>query len=123
MNLSNLIILAQATATEGDATSAVGSSSFFQMMLWIFILFGIMWFLMIRPQQREQKRRQAMWDSIRKLDKVVTIGGIHGVVTEMDREQNVLTLRVDEANNVKIRVWTSCIAEILSDKEDGQGTV
>ncbi|MDO4584986.1 MAG: preprotein translocase subunit YajC [Planctomycetia bacterium] len=119
MNLSNLIILAQ-TAADGEAASAPGSSSFFQMMLWIFILFGIMWFLMIRPQQREQKRRQAMWDSIRKLDKVVTIGGIHGVVTDIDREQNVLTLRVDEANNVKIRVWTSCVAEVLSEKEDGQ---
>ncbi|MDO4575443.1 MAG: preprotein translocase subunit YajC [Planctomycetia bacterium] len=101
-----------------DAAAQDTGSGVFQMMLWLFILFGVMWFIMIRPQQREQKRRQAMWDSLKKLDKVVTIGGVHGVITDIDREKGIVTLRVDEANNVKIRIWSSCVGEVLSDKSE-----
>ena len=82
-----------------------------------FFLLIAMWFLMIRPQQKEQKRRQGMWDSLRKTDKIVTIGGIHGVVTDIDRQKETVTLRVDETNNVKITIWTNSIAQILSDNE------
>ena len=85
-------------------------------MFMVFLVLVVMWFLLIRPQQREQKNRQAMWDSLRKLDKIVTVGGIHGVVTDIDRDKNTLTLRVDEDKNIKITIWISCVGQVLSDE-------
>ena len=87
-----------------------------QTMLFIFLLLVVMWFLLLRPQQKEQTRRQAMWDSLRKLDKIVTVGGIHGVVTDIDRDKGTLTLRIDEDKNVKVTIWINCVGQVLSDE-------
>jgi preprotein translocase subunit YajC len=59
-----------------------------------------MWFFMIRPQRKQEKELKTFRDSLKKGDKVVTIGGIYGTVCEI-KEGSVL-IEVD--NNVKIRV-------------------
>ena len=69
-------------------------------ILGIVFLFVIMYFFMIRPQKKQQKELQAFRDSLKKGDKVVTIGGIYGTVCEI-KEGSVL-IEVD--SNVKIRV-------------------
>ena len=71
-------------------------------MMWgmMILIFVVMWFFMIRPQRKQQKELQNFRDSLKKGDKVVTIGGIYGTVTEI-KEGSVL-IEVD--NNVKIRV-------------------
>ena len=53
------------------------------MILWIVVLFGIMYFLMIRPQKKEQKRLQAMINSLEVGDSIVTTSGFYGVVIDM----------------------------------------
>ena len=70
--------------------------------MWIMLalIFVVMWFFMIRPQRKQQKELQNFRDSLKKGDKVVTIGGIYGTVCEI-KEGSVL-IEVD--NNVKIRV-------------------
>ncbi|MBQ3207643.1 MAG: preprotein translocase subunit YajC [Bacteroidales bacterium] len=80
------------------APAAQGS----QWSMWIMLalIFVVMWFFMIRPQRKQQKELQNFRDSLKKGDKVVTIGGIYGTVTEI-KEGSVL-IEVD--NNVKIRV-------------------
>ena len=72
------------------------------MSMWIMLalIFVVMWFFMIRPQRKQQKELQNFRDSLKKGDKVVTIGGIYGTVCEI-KEGSVL-IEVD--NNVKIRV-------------------
>ena len=72
------------------------------MSMWIMLalIFLVMWFFMIRPQKKQQKELQAFRDSLKKGDKVVTIGGIYGTVCEI-KEGSVL-IEVD--SNVKIRV-------------------
>ena len=66
----------------------------------------IMYFLMIRPQQKRQKEHQSMLDSIRKGDKIVTTAGIHGTVTDIDGNTFIIQI----ADNVKITVEKSAIA-------------
>ena len=80
------------------APAAQGS----QWSMWIMLalIFVVMWFFMIRPQRKQQKELQNFRDSLKKGDKVVTIGGIYGTVCEI-KEGSVL-IEVD--NNVKIRV-------------------
>ena len=88
------------------------------MILWMVVLFGILWFVMIRPQQTEQKRRQQMWDGLKVYDKVITVGGIHGVITQITPDEGTLVLRIDESANIKIRLEISCIAAVLSEPKE-----
>ena len=78
------------------------------MMLLIFV---VMYFFMIRPQQKKQKEIVKFRESLKKGDKIVTVGGIYGVVAEV-KEQYVL-MEID--NNVKIRVDKQCVVRDSTD--------
>lgn len=62
---------------------AQGGMSLGFAIVWMVVLFGIMYFLMIRPQKKEQKRLQAMLNDMEVGDSVVTTGGFYGVVIDM----------------------------------------
>jgi len=86
-------------------------------MLWPLLAIGLLfWFLLIRPQQQEKKQRAGMLSELKKSDRVVTAGGIYGVVTNVHREADEVTIKVDEAANVKLRVTVGSIARILIDE-------
>jgi len=53
-------------------------------LLPIIAMFAIMWFLLIRPAQKRQKQTKTMQDSLKRGDKVITIGGLHGVIDAVD---------------------------------------
>ncbi|WP_296031728.1 preprotein translocase subunit YajC [uncultured Treponema sp.] len=86
----------------------------FGMFLPLILIIGIMYFFMIRPQNKKQKELQKMLDALQKGDKVITIGGIHGTVSSVKKDSNVVTIRVDE--NTKIEFNRSAIATVVSDK-------
>ena len=83
--------------------------------MWVMLLliFVIMWFFMIRPQRKQQKELQKFRDSLKKGDKVVTIGGIYGTVVEL-KEKSVL-IEVDK--DVKIRVDRNALQGDFSESE------
>ena len=81
-----------------------GGMSFLLMMV---IIFAIMWFFMIRPQQKKQKEIQNFRNSITKGQKIVTAGGIYGVVKDIDEASNVL--KVEIANGIYITVDRSSV--------------
>ncbi|GIT07251.1 MAG: hypothetical protein CM1200mP30_08810 [Pseudomonadota bacterium] len=54
-----------------------------------FLILGVFWFLIIRPQQKKQKEHQRMVDSLRKGDKIVTNGGIFGTIVNLGRQANL----------------------------------
>ena len=83
-----------------QAAPAAQAGSQWSMWIMFALIFVVMWFFMIRPQRKQQKELQNFRDSLKKGDKVVTIGGIYGTVCEI-KEGSVL-IEVD--NNVKIRV-------------------
>lgn len=88
-------------------------------------LVGIMalfYFLILRPQKAKDQQFRSMVDNLKEKDRVVTIGGIHGVVTNVQREAGVVTIRVDESTGTRIRVGTSAIAKIVSDDETAEST-
>ena len=71
-------------------------------LLMIVALFAIMYFFMIRPQQKRQKEIQNFRNSITVGQAVVTAGGIYGVVKQIDENDN--TLMVEIANGVRIKI-------------------
>ncbi|MBN1589004.1 MAG: preprotein translocase subunit YajC [Pirellulales bacterium] len=85
-----------------------------QMLLLIAPIGFLFYFLLIRPQRREQAQRQAMLDAVKKNDRVLTAGGIYGVVTNVHKEANEITIKVDEATNTKLRLTLGSIARVLS---------
>jgi preprotein translocase subunit YajC len=95
--------------------SGGGDWSFIVMMV---ILFGIFYFLLIRPQQKQQKELKEMLANLSHGDLVLTTGGIHGKVTAIT--DNVVTLEV--ADNTRIRVGRNFIGAVLqkAGKESGK---
>lgn len=81
------------------------------------VMIGLVFFFVIlRPQQRERQRQEEMLKAIKKNDRVVTSGGIFGVVTSVATESGEVTIRVDEKNDTKIRMQLSAIARVLGDE-------
>ena len=89
---------------------AQGSSR--SMWIMLALIFLVMWFFMIRPQRKQQKELEAMRNSLKKGDKIITAGGIYGIVAEVD-ERTVL-MKVDD--NVKIRVDKTSIQKDMTDQ-------
>ena len=77
-------------------------------------IIGIFYFLIIRPQSKKQKETQKMLSALRKGDKVVTIGGIHGVIQSV--RENTIILRVDE--NTKLELNRSAISNVTVNTRD-----
>lgn len=80
----------------------------FFMLFQFALIISIFYFILIRPQRAEQRRRQEMLNKISKNDEVVTSGGIHGTVVNV--KDKTVTLRIDE--NVKIELEKNCIGFI-----------
>ncbi len=84
------------------------------------VLFGaiiaIFYFMIIRPQQKREKQRQAMLSALKRGDKVVTSGGIHGTVIGLEEK----TLLVQIADNVKVKVERGSVTTVAQDGETGK---
>lgn len=86
--------------------------------LWPFLIIGLLfYFLMIRPEKRKRAQVARMQDELKKNDRIVTIGGIMGVVVNTHKETNEVTIRVDENNNTRIRIIRSAISRVLTDEK------
>ncbi|MDX2484087.1 MAG: preprotein translocase subunit YajC [Pseudodonghicola sp.] len=78
------------------------------------LIFAIMYFLLIRPQQKKVKEHQAMVGALRRGDQVVTQGGLIGKVSKVKDDNEI---EVELAEGVKVRVVQSTIAQIISKTE------
>ena len=96
--MNTLTILLQAAPQQG------GGYSFLIMMGLIFV---IMWFFMIRPQQKKQKEIQKFRNSLTVGSKVVTAGGIYGTVKSLNEGESFLILEI--AKGINIQIERSCV--------------
>lgn len=80
----------------------------------LILIFAIMYFLLIRPQQKKVKEHEAMVSALRRGDQVVTQGGLIGKVTKVKEDNEV---EVELAEGVKVRVIKSTIATVMSKTE------
>ena len=79
-------------------------------IVWMVVLFGIMYFLMLRPQKKEQKRLQAMLNDMEVGDSIVTTGGFYGVVIDMTEEDVIVEFGNNK--NCRIPMREQAIAEV-----------
>ena len=83
-------------------------------LLALLITFGLMWVLLILPQQRRMKQHQAIVASLQPGDEVVTAGGVYGTITSVDEE----TLAVEVAPGVVLRVLRSAVSQRIAPYEE-----
>jgi preprotein translocase subunit YajC len=94
----------------GDAGAAAAFTSFVPLIL----IFAIMYFLLIRPQQKKMKEHKAMVEALRRGDQVLTQGGIVGKVVKVQEDGMV---EVEIAEGVKVKVLKHTIAQVMNKTE------
>jgi|SRR5690554_852776 len=94
-----------AAAVLAEAPAGGSTLGMFLPMILVFVIF---WFILIMPQRKQQKQRQAMLSALEKGDKVVTIGGIHGEILEINDDD----LRLRIGDKVEIKVLRTAVSRV-----------
>ncbi len=100
--------------TPAYAQAAGGAGGAFASFIPLILIFGIMYLLLIRPQQKKMKEHKAMIEALRRGDQIVTQGGIIGKVTKVKDDGEV---EVEIADGVRVRVVKATISQVLSKTE------
>ncbi len=105
MNVLGILLMAPAEGGKGGGG--------LQTLLMFGLIFVVFYFFMIRPQVKKQKEQKKFREALKKGDKIVTIGGIHGKIAEI--QENTVTIEVEGGNRLKIE--KSAIAQEFSGEE------
>jgi preprotein translocase subunit YajC len=108
----------------GGGGSGGGASGCGPESLILFAMFGaVFYFMVLRPQSKDKKKRTDMLAALKKNDRIVTIGGVTGTV--MSVKEDEVTVKVDESNNTKITFVRSAIQSVTaagaSEESSGSG--
>ncbi len=87
-----------------------------------FVVIGLLfYFIMIRPDRKKRDDVAKMQTNLKKNDKIVTIGGIVGVVVNAPQDGEEVTIRVDENSSARIRILRSAISRIVTEEDRKEG--
>ena len=102
MNLMSALAETTGEVTATQTTAAGGE--FISMIIMLVVMFGIMYFMMIRPQKKKEKAVKNMLDALKRGDRICTIGGLYGTVTAV--KDDTVTIKLgSEQNTVVIAKW------------------
>jgi preprotein translocase subunit YajC len=102
-----MILMSQPQGGQNPTDSLISTLIMFALII------GIFYFMILRPQQKRQKERQKMLDQVKKGDKVVTAGGLHGTVAGIDDK----TILLQVAENVKMKFDRSAVSAVVREGE------
>lgn len=121
MNVTLPLLLIQATTTTapagGDAQNQGGVMGFLTGMTPILLCFAVFWFIIIRPEQKQRKKRAQMLAEMKKGDKVLTTGGMYGQIVQI--QDDVVTLQV--AEGTRLRFTRSAIQSVENEVTEAVG--
>lgn len=102
--------------TDADAAAGQGTASIISLVFMLVFWFGIMYFLMIRPQKKEQKKKAALINSVEVGDSVLTTSGFYGIIIDVTDEDVI----VEFGNNKNCRIPMKKAAIEQVEKPDGE---
>jgi preprotein translocase subunit YajC len=85
------------TATDGEEASTI---DMLYPIIFLVVIFGLFYFVMVRPQRRRQKEHQAMMQELQKGDRVITAGGIYGTIESVSEDS--IVLKVESGTSIRI---------------------
>lgn len=92
-----------------------GGAGFGGFLIPLALMFAIMYFMVIMPQQRQRKKMKAMLAAIKAGDKVITNGGIYGTISGIDGDSAIL--KISNEPQVKIRISRAAIAQVEASED------
>jgi len=111
--LSNFLLLAQNEPVASPFGSLGG--------LFPFVIIGLLFYLMlVRPERKKRAELTGMLAGLKKNDRVVTIGGIFGVVVHAPKESEDIMIRIDDNNNTRLRVLRSAISRVIAAETEAE---
>ena len=114
-----LVLAQEGGAAPGPAPG--GTNDLMRFLFPILAMVVLFYFLILRPQRQRDQEMRRMIENVKENDRIVTIGGIHGIVTNVQRDAERVTIRVDESNGTKLKINLAAIARVVTgeDKESG----
>jgi len=89
-----------------------------QGILIIVLLFGVLWFVMIRPQRAKVQAQQRMLGTVAPGDEILTVGGIYGIVQELESDEDGGDLIVEIADGIHVRIARKALATVIKPEDD-----
>jgi preprotein translocase subunit YajC len=115
----SVMLLAQEAG--GAAPAGRGPQPFEFIPLGVAILLAV-YFIMVRPEKKKMDEKRKLLAALKKNDRVVTTGGLYGIVANIKPDDDEVVLKVDEEKDVKIRVTRTSIERVLTPKETAAST-
>ena len=106
--MNTLMILLMAPQQGGD-----GGGGLMSTMIMFALIIGIFYFLILRPQQKRQKERKILLEALKKGDKVLTSGGMHGTISGLDEK----TVLIQVGDGIKLKFDRSAVTSIVREGE------
>jgi preprotein translocase subunit YajC len=91
-----------------------------QGILIIAVLFGVLWFAMIRPQRAKVQAQQRLLSTVEVGDEILTVGGIYGIVQELEPDEDGGDLIVEIADGIHVRVARKALATVIKPEDDDE---
>lgn len=87
----------------------------------MFVMIGLLfYFMMIRPERQKKADMAKMLEDLKQNDRVVTIGGLYGVVANAKKDEEFVAIRIDDENNTRLKVLKSAISRVITDETKGK---
>jgi preprotein translocase subunit YajC len=115
MSIVSALSVLLAQADNGAAPEGAPGGSALTSLFPLLVIGLLFYFILLRPERRKHKEHANLLTNLKKNDKVVTIGGMYGKVFDVQREQDRVTLKIDEANNTKVDVTFGAIARVIGE--------
>jgi len=114
MFIDNILGIAYAMGTSPQGGAGQGPGGMIGSLIPLVLIFVIFYFLLIRPQQKKAKEHKTMIESLKKGDKIVTSGGIYGVIEAVSA--NTITVKISE--NVKVKFGKAYVAALRATSDE-----
>lgn len=105
-------------AADQPAAAPEDPNALLRFLMPLVVIMALFYLMMIRPQKRKEQELRNQVSNLKENDRVITIGGIYGVVTNVQRDAQRVTVRVDESTGTKLRLNMSAIARVLTAEEE-----
>ncbi len=120
--VASLWAIAQEKAAEGVPAAAQKAPPWSANLVLLILPVVLLFLLVLSPERKKRAEATKRLAGLKKNDRVVTIGGIHGVVVQASADSQEVVIRVDESNGTKLRMNRTAISQIISGDDSGEKT-